>query len=163
MSLSVNTRLIIGFSTLGLLCGCHDNGNQKADAITATVQHNVQAVAAAINAHDADKAASFDALEYVGMMHGTANIIGQAADLASMKQVAADPNAHLVPGNIDVEVARSGEIAISHTAYSFSYTNPDNNEIVNEQGNWVQEWKLQPNGSWKAAWQVISDLPASTH
>ena len=163
MTISANARLTLGFSSLVLLAGCHHAGAQNADAIIATVQHNVQGVAAAFNAHDAEKAASFDAPDYVGMMHGTANIIGPAADLASMKLVAADPNAHLEPGNIDVEVARSGEIAISHTAYSFSYTNPDNKEIVNEQGNWVQEWKLQPDGSWKTAWQVISDLPASPH
>jgi len=146
-------------AALVLLAGCHRH-HGDAGAITRVIRANVRAVAAAFNAHDPEKAASFDAPFYVGMMHGAANVLGPADDLASMRQLAKDPAARLVVGDAEVEVARAGDMAVSRAPYRFSYTEAASRRVVTEQGNWVEEWRPQPDGSWKVAWSVVSDTPA---
>jgi hypothetical protein len=41
--------------------------------------------------------------------------------------------------------------------YAFRFTDPKTNKPTTEHGNRVMGYKVQPDGSWKLAWGVVSD------
>jgi ketosteroid isomerase-like protein len=149
----------------GSLAGCAKMGAARPAADTAKVAEAVKADAAQLvtdfNARDAAKAVSHDAPDYVGMMHGQANLKGPAEDLAVTKQQVADPAMKLTVADGAVDVASGGDMAVYRTTYSFSFTDPKSKKPVTETGNWVIGYKQQPDGSMKMAWTVVSDTPAA--
>ena len=124
--------------------------------ISGAIKDDVHEVVAAFNTKDADKVVTHDAPDIVFMFHGQPNVVGVAADLASTKQMVADPRAYIQLGNETVDVADSGEMAVYHTVYKFTSTNPKGKGDVVEHGNWLIGYKLI-DGKWKIAWNVVSD------
>jgi ketosteroid isomerase-like protein len=49
-----------------------------------------------------------------------------------------------------VEVARSGDLGYAHGTYQLAFSDPNGNEIKDE-GNYLEIWKKQADGSWKCA------------
>jgi hypothetical protein len=141
------------------LAGCGSTGSKTADpAKTAgLVKDAASALVVAFNAHDAKKAVSFDAGEYIGMMHGTNNVIGPGQDLGLTTKQLEDPAAKLAMSDLAVDVANSGEMAVSTATYAYTFTDPVTKAPTTEKGNWVIGWKLQPDGNVKATWSVVSD------
>jgi ketosteroid isomerase-like protein len=125
--------------------------------IADTVKADAAAAVAALNAHDADKATSHDAPGIVGMFHGAPNINSPAEDLAQTKQTLADPAFHLTISDEAVDVASAGDMAIYRAKYAATGTDPKTKKTFTENGNWIVQYKPQPDGSWKMALSVVSD------
>jgi ketosteroid isomerase-like protein len=154
-------RLIPIAVALSLLAAC---GGQQSAApaadnakIAEAVKGQAAGLVAAFNAHDAEKAVSYDAPDYVGMFHGAPNVVGPEADLALTRQQVADPAAKVTVSNEDVSVAEAGDRALWRSTYAYTYTDPKTKQPTTENGNWLIGWRKQADGSWKAAWGVVSD------
>ncbi|MBW8812164.1 MAG: hypothetical protein JF588_01955 [Caulobacterales bacterium] len=108
---------------------------------------------------DVAKAVAHDAPDYVGMFHGTPNVIGVAGDTEVTKQQAADPNVKLAITTDAVDVAQAGDMAVARNTYDYTFTDPATKAAKTEHGNWVVGFKKQADGSFKIAWAVVSDSP----
>jgi ketosteroid isomerase-like protein len=126
--------------------------------ISDAVKADANALAAALNARDADKAVSHDAPQIVAMFHGAPNMNSAAEDLALTKQQVADPAFKLTVSNETVDVAQAGDMAVYRASYVATLTGPDK-KLVTENGNWILQYKPQSDGSWKVALSVVSDTP----
>jgi ketosteroid isomerase-like protein len=161
---SIANLTIAGLVMLSVT-GCHHKrgGEHRADVAKTTEEAKaiIMGVATAYNAHDATKAASYDAPDYISMFHGFQTAIGPAADMASMQQQFQDPAAKFDLNISSVDVARSGEMAVVRSTYVFSSTDPKTKAIVRETGNWVAGLKRQDDGSLKLAWSIGANLPAA--
>jgi hypothetical protein len=80
------------------------------------------------------------------MGRGQPNIVGKAADLADGRQVLADPNADLTITNEVVDVAASGDWAVDHTTYAWTFTNRNTTARSTELGNMVIGYRRQADG-----------------
>ena len=157
-------RVVTGIAIAALLAGC--TAQAPADAVdTAKIGEAVKAQSAALlaafNAHDAEKAVSFDAPDYIGMFHGQPNVVGPEADLAITKAQVADPAAKVSVSDETVSVAAAGDRALWRSTYAYTYTDPATKQPKTETGNFLIGWRKQEDGSWKAAWSVISDTAPS--
>lgn len=158
-------KLACGVASLGLLAACQPKAADGAAAVdTAKAADDIKAAMnatiEAFNAHDADKTTVLDMDDYVGMMHGTENVMGKAADLAATKVQTADPAAKVEISDNTVDVAKAGDMAVQRMTYAYTFTDPKTNTASTEHGNWIVGWKAQPDGSWKIAWGVVADTPA---
>ena len=157
-------RVAIAGLALVAAAGCHHKGgggHRQADIAKTTedARTTIAGISAAYNAHDAVKAASYDASDYVSMFHGFATAIGPAADIESMKQQFQDPAAKFDLTVDSVDVARSGEMAVVRSTYVYHFTDPKTKGPASETGNWVAGLKRQPDGSLKLAWSIGADVP----
>ena len=129
--------------------------------ISDAVKADVHQLVVDFNAHDVDKAVSHDAPGMVGMFHGAPNVVGPEQDKAlTTQQIAASPNAAIAVSDESVDVAAAGDMAIYRATYAFTATDPKTKAPMAEHGNWVVGYKPAADGSWKIAWNVISDTPA---
>lgn len=124
-----------------------------ADAVLADVHQFVEQ----FNARDAEGAVSHDAPDYVGMFHGMPNVKGPAEDLVVTRQQVADPAVKVVVSDETVDVAASGDMAVYRATYAYTFTDPTTQQPATENGNWLMGYGVQPDGSWKIAWGVVSD------
>lgn len=120
------------------------------------VRKQALGVVAAYNAQDAHKAASYDAADYVGVYHGTANTVGPAADEASMKAGMAAAKVQWQLGEGKVTVAKDGDLGIFEAPYTFVMTMP-NAPVSRETGTWIAIFKRQNDGSMKLWRSIASD------
>ena len=141
---------------VGSMTACTKPAADTAKA-AAAVKADADQLIAEFNAHDAVKAVAHDAPGTIGMFHGTANIVGQDADLASTKQEVADPLAKVTVSDETVDVAGSGDMAVYRATYAYVTTDPKTKAPSTERGNWLIGYKLQGDGTWKIAWNVLSD------
>lgn len=146
------------------LAGCARPAPAKPAADTAKAAEAVKADAhqlvADLNAHDADKAVAHDASDEVSIFHGAPNSVGLAADLATTRQLLADPLAKITVSDESVDVAASGDMAVYRASYLYDFTDPKTKKPGSEHGNWLVGYRAQSDGSWKIAWNVVSDTPA---
>jgi ketosteroid isomerase-like protein len=141
------------------LAGCrHHHRHADAAAVTVEVRKDAQGVVAAYNAQDAHKAASFDAPDYVGVYHGTANTDGPAADEAGMRAQMAAAKVDWQLGADKVTVARAGDLAVFEAPYTFTINVP-NAPTTTERGTWIAIFKRQDDGSMKLWRSIASDGP----
>lgn len=132
-----------------------------ADAVKADVTQLVTE----LNARDVDKAVSHDTADMVGMFHGTPNVVGPAADKAMTAQMLVDPAFHLAVSGETVDVADAGDMVVYRATYTMTTTDPKSKKPVIESGNWLVGYKPAERGTWKIAWNVVSDTgpaPAAT-
>lgn len=161
-----STRLASAAAAIVLvatLCGCNEPAKPAADIgkIGDTVKGDMNQLIADFNAHDAAKAVGHDAPDVVNMFHGQQNAVGPTVDLANTKQLFATyPDAKIILGNVTVDVPASGDLAVLHATYTYSFTDPKTKQPVVETGNWLAGYKPQSDGSWKLAWTVAADAPA---
>ena len=153
-------RLFPAAAALALVAGCsqttHRDGAKAADEVKA----NMTELVAAFVARDADKAVSWDAPDFVGMYHGTPNVVGQEADRAVTKQQVADPAMKLSVSDPVVDAAASGDLVVWRATYTYTYTDPATKQPRTEVGNWLVGWKRAADGKMQEAWSVVSDTPA---
>ena len=145
------------------LAACQKPETQAAGADTSAATDAVKAAAAKLvtdyNAHDADKSVSQDTADFVGMYHGTPNIVGPAADLAQTKQQLTDPATKIEVSDETVDMAASGDLAVWRGTYDYTTTDAKTKKPTVEHGNWLLGFKVQPDKTWKVAWSVVSDTP----
>ncbi len=125
--------------------------------IADTIKADVAQLVEHFNARDAEKAVSHDAPDYVGMFHGTPNVVGPEQDLALTKVQMADPASKLAVSDETVDVASAGDMAVYRATYAYTMTDPATKKPATENGNWLLGYKTQADGSWKIAWGVVSD------
>lgn len=75
---------------------------------------------------------------------------------AGLKEEFSDPNSTLDFHPDRVEVSRSGELAYSQGTYTYTSTDPKTRKPVREHGNYVEVYKKQSDGSWKAAEDIAT-------
>ncbi len=153
-----------GFTLAALLAGTLGACTKPAAApavdtakIAAALTADMDGLIASFNAHDAEAAVAHDSPTYVGMFHGQPNVVGPEADLALTKTQVADASAKVTVSDPVVDVAAAGDMAVYRATYAYTYTDPVTHQAGVENGNWVLGYKLQPDGSWKLAWGVVSD------
>lgn len=148
-----------------LVAGCSAPAPATKPADTGKVADEVKdgmgKVIAAFNAHDAEGAVAMDAPDYVGMIHGQANQIGPAGDLATTKQQMADPAQKVDVQDVKVDVASAGDMAVWRSTYTYTFTDPAKKAVTTEHGNWVTVWKKQADGSLKVMTSAFLDTPAA--
>ena len=162
MLMPTRLRLLPVIAGLALVAGC--NPAPAADGAKAReeVKTAMAGIVAAFVARDADKAVSWDGPDFVGMFHGTPNVIGQEADRALTKEQVADPGMKFSVGDETIEAAASGDLAVWRATYSYTFTDPKTKQPKTEVGNWVVMWKRGSDGAMKETWSVVSDTPAAT-
>ena len=162
MPMPTRLRLLPVIAGLALVVGC--NPAPAADSAKAReeVKTAMAGIVAAFVARDADKAVSWDGPDFVGMFHGTPNVIGQEADRALTKEQAADPGMKFSVGDETIEAAASGDLAVWRATYNYTFTDPKTKQPKTEVGNWVVMWKRGSDGAMKETWSVVSDTPAAT-
>ncbi len=140
---------------------CNQTALVKPAADTAKVADAVKADVAQLvvdlNAHDSAKAAGHDAPDVVGIFHGAPNVVGPAADEASNKQAAGDPNWHVTLVDQAVDVPASGDMAVYRSTYDNTFTDAKTKKPTTLRVNYLAGYKKQADGSWKIAWYVVSD------
>ena len=155
------SKLFVATAALAFMAGCQ--GSHSGDAAKAgdEVKANMAAIVAAFVARDAEKAVSWDAPDFVGMYHGTENVIGPEGDLKLTKEQVADPAMQFSVSDEVVDVAKSGDLAVWRAKYSYTYTDPATKQPKTELGNWVVSWKRGDDGKLKEALSVVTDTPAA--
>lgn len=158
------SRLTIAGLVAFAVAGCAGAGDHTAADVAKMADEartTIAGVSAAYNAHDAEKAASYDAPDYVSMFHGFATAVGPAADAASMKEQFKDPAARFDLTVQNVDVSKAGDTAVVRSLYTYSFTDPQTKKIDTETGNWVAGVKRQADGSLKMAWSIGADTPVA--
>ncbi len=112
--------------------------------------------AAAAQAKDAEKFASFYAPDATLMMEAAPDVKGGAALREAVSGMMKDPNFSLNFETTAVEVARSSDLAYELSTYSLTMSDPKTKKPVTQKGNGVVVWK-KLGGSWKA----LVDAPVS--
>ncbi len=88
------------------------------------------------------------------MMPGSPPAAGPAAIKAAVTQAMDDKAFSLVFASDKVDVAASGDLAAARGAYTQTSTDPQSKAIVSERGTYVTIYKPQPDGTWKAVWDI---------
>jgi ketosteroid isomerase-like protein len=136
-------------------CAPHKSSDSGAEVRSAAL-----GVVAAYNHGDAHAAAAFDAPDYVGVYHGTANTVGPAADEAAMKAEMAQAKVDWQLGTDKVSLSKAGDLGIFEAPYTFVVSIPGA-PTTTERGTWIAIFKRQEDGSMKLWRSVASDGPAA--
>ena len=128
----------------------------------AAIKADVAKLVEEFNAHDAEAVVAHDMPDEVSMFHGAPNTIGREADLMMTAEQMEDPLAKIAVSNESVDVAASGEMAVYRAEYAYTMTDSETKKPVIERGNWLIGYKTQADGSWKIAWNVISNTAKAT-
>ncbi len=147
--------LSIALAAGSALAGC--SGHSSA-GVADQARRQALGVVAAYNAQDWHAAAAYDAPDYVGVYHGSPNIIGPAADEAGMKAEMAAAKVDWQLGKDQVTVAKAGDLAIFEAPNTFVVTMPQG--VTRETGTWIAIFKRQDDGSMKLWRSIASDTPA---
>lgn len=131
--------------------------SKVADEVKAAIHTQVEAYAA----RDAAKASSIVAPDILAMFHGAPNVVGKAESEAASKAQMADPAVKLEVSDETVDVAASGDLAVYHATYRFTFTNPETKQPASETGNWLAVFRRQPDGTMKLSRDAVLDLPAA--
>lgn len=155
---------------LCMVAGCDPGTNARAPAdraaavdphaVASEVKAAIKTQVDAYAARDPVKAASIASQDMLGMFHGEPNVVGKDAVLSQIKEQMSDPALKLEVSDETVDVAASGELAVYHATYHFTFTNPANKRPMVEVGNWVAVFTRQPDGSMKMSKDMVLDMPA---
>jgi ketosteroid isomerase-like protein len=137
-------------------CSRHHGGTAAANDVRA----QAQGIVAAFNRQDAHATAAYDAPDYVGVFHGTANSIGPAADEAGMKAQMAAAKVDWQLGKDNVTVSKAGDIGVFEAPYTF-VINIAGAPTTTERGTWIAIFKRQHDGHLKLWRSIASDGPAA--
>jgi uncharacterized protein (TIGR02246 family) len=153
--------LLAAFSTAILLTACHApkpafNAARAVDAIrTGEVQWNLD-----WKSGDAGKVTAHYAPEALVMSPGAAPAKGVEAIRASVQQAMNDPGFSLSFNSDKVDIAAAGDMAVSRGTFKLTATNPATKAVKPSAGTFVTVYRPQPDGSWKAVWDIATLGPA---
>jgi ketosteroid isomerase-like protein len=129
-------------------------------AIAETIKTDVAQLVAGLNAHDAVKTTAYDDPNIVSMECGSPSTIGAEADRDGFKMgFAHDPLWRVSLIDETVDVASSGDLAVYRGTY-----NEDNSRagvLMAHKTNFLAEFKLQSDGSWRIVWYSVSNMEQS--
>lgn len=160
MTNSTRMSLLSVFAAAFVLTGCIRQPGTSSAAVADEVRKDAAEIVADYNAQNASAAAAWDAPDYVGIYHGTANTVGPAADLQGMKAAMAVAHVRWDIGEPKVTVSKAGDIGIFEASYSFTITTPQG-AVSKETGNWIAIFKRAKDGKLKLWRSIGSDTPAA--
>jgi len=134
----------------------------SSNAVATEVKAAIHTQLQAYESRDLAKAASVLAPDIKTYSHGEPNVIGIAAARAAIQAQFALPDVKLDVSDETVDVAASGDLAIYHATYRFSFTNPETKRPFVEVGNWVAIFKRQPDGKMRLTTDIVADTPQPT-
>jgi ketosteroid isomerase-like protein len=145
---------VAAFALAVILAGCNqappppapDTHDADVKAIRDAETAGVQAMAA----KDVDKLGAFYA-DDASMFNPDAPVLnGMAAIKAFWKPLLADKNFSLTDVLDKVDVAKSGDLGYSQSAFTMTMTDPKTKNVLAVKGKEVVVYKKQTDGSWKA-------------
>lgn len=155
----------LGCAALSVVAGCNavSPPAPNAQAVTAEVKAAIRSQVDAYGSRDLAKAVSILAPDVRTFFHGEPDRIGKAAAEASIKTQLDLPSVNLEVSDETVDVAASGDLAVYHAKYRFSFKNPETNQPVVEVGNWVAIFKRQADGVMRLSTDIVADNPSPTN
>jgi ketosteroid isomerase-like protein len=103
---------------------------------------------------DAGVLAAHYAASATMMVPGAAPMVGTAAIKAGLAEALSDKAFTLTFASDKVDVSASGDLAAAHGTYTVTATDPKTKTVVTEKGSYVTVYKPQPDGAWKAVWDI---------
>jgi uncharacterized protein (TIGR02246 family) len=94
------------------------------------------------------------------MFPGQAPVSGLEAVRASIAKAMEDPAFALTFNSEKVDVAASGDLAVSHGAFTYRSTDSVTKAPAAVNGSFVTVYKPQADGTWKAIWDITTPGPA---
>lgn len=116
----------------------------------AVIRANAIASCAATNAKDLEKTLSYYTDDAVQLSDGAPMLRGKDQLRAAWKATFAQTGTGLTFATAAVDVSKAGDLAVEHGTYDYSSTDKDG-AMHHQTGKYVDEWKKQPDGSWKVA------------
>ena len=110
---------------------------------------------------DAGKLTAHFAPKATVMMPGAAPIQGQAAIKDVVQQAMDDPAFTFIFASEKVDVAGSGDLAVSRGAFTETSTDPKTKTVITTKGSFVTVYKPGPDGVWRATWDIATPGPAA--
>jgi uncharacterized protein (TIGR02246 family) len=110
-------------------------------------------------AGDAGKVVTHFAPDATVMLPGQAPIQGLEAIRAGVGKAMDDPAFSLTFNSDKVDVAASGDLAVSRGDFTLKSTDAATKAPVTLTGSFVTVYKPQPDGSWKAVWDITTPGP----
>ena len=105
---------------------------------------------------DAGKIVSHYAPDAVVMVPGAPAEVGIEAIRAGAQKSTDDPGFSLTFNSDKVDVAASGDLAASRGSFTETSTDPATKAQTKITGTFVTVYKPQPDGSWKALWDIAT-------
>jgi uncharacterized protein (TIGR02246 family) len=153
-------RLTAVASALAFLFGCAPAQSPVAPATRAADEQAIRDGEAQwvrdFATKDPEKVLAHYADDGVSMIPLMKLMTGKDAIRAGLKEEFSDPNSHLEFQPAKIEVAKSQDMAYSEGTYAFTSTDPKTKKAVIEHGNYVEVYKKQSDGSWKAAADIAT-------
>jgi len=116
-----------------------------------------------VAAKDADKWVSYYSEDASVLLPHQMMITGKDNIKAALKPILADPNFALSFHSTRAEASKGGDFVYLIGTYSMTTSSPRDQKPVTDEGKYLTVYKKQPDGSWKAAADMInSDLPAAS-
>jgi len=154
-------RVLCCFSVALLLVvsGCHQQALDHRAADESAIRALDAQWSKTAGAHDLDGIVSYYSDDAVLLPPNAPAATGRQAIRASWADLAA-PGVSIAWQASKVEVARSGDLAYSVGTYTLAMKDPQGKPIA-DKGKFMEVWKRQPDGNWKAVADTYnSDLPA---
>ena len=113
-------------------------------------------------ARDLDTICAFYADDASAFWPGAPVINGIAAIRTAFTPFLADKNFTNTFASDKVDVAKSGDLGYSQGAYTMTFTDPKTKKVLTEKGKYVEVFRKQADGGWKAVADIINeDAPPS--
>jgi uncharacterized protein (TIGR02246 family) len=142
------------FALTVILAGCKQAPPPPApdthDADVKAIRDVETTATQAADAKDLDKFVAFFADDASVFMQDAPVINGTAAIKAAWKPLLADKNFSLTFVSDKVDVAKSGDLGYSQSAFTMTFTDPKTKKVLTMKGKEVVVYKKQADGSWKA-------------
>lgn len=153
-SLLLLTCAIAGITSLAAAQSVDTTG------VADTIKTDVAQLVAGLNAHDPVKTTAFDAPNVISMDCGSPSTVGIEADREGFKTgFAHDPLWKVTLIDEAVDVASSGDLAVYRGRYHED--NSCGGVLMTHKTNFLAEFKLQRDGSWKIVWYSVSNMEKS--
>ena len=88
------------------------------------------------------------------MIPGSAPLVGTAAIKTGLADALSDKAFTLTFASEKVDVSASGDLAAARGTYTQTATDPKTKTVATEKGTYVTVYKPQPDGAWKAIWDI---------
>ncbi len=111
---------------------------------------------------DPGKVVTHFAPDAIVMLPGQTPLSGLEAIRAGIAKAMDDPAFSLTFNSDKVDVAASGDLAVSRGGFTLKGTDPTSKAVTATAGSFVTVYKPQPDGSWKAVWDIATPGTATT-
>jgi len=146
---------------LALTTACSKTRPSSQNSDLAAVRSVEAAWVKDIATKDVDKFASYYTDDASVLLPNEMLIVGKDNIKAALKPMLADPNFALTFQSSRGEASKGGDLVYVIGTYSLTTSSPRDQKPVTDEGKYLTVFKIQADGSWKAAADMVNtDLPA---